>query len=108
MYIDNKYNDIVILGGGPTQELDGTILPAEVKYPINFTQSGKTFVLILHYNESNSFLFVNATKICQLKAKDFEIKDYTLRLGNNSTKIFQMYFLLLLVQVLLVIFKAFV
>ena len=41
-------------------------------------------LLSLHYNESNSFLFVNATKIYQFKAKDSEIKDYTLCLGNIS------------------------
>ena len=30
------------------------------------------------------FFFVNATKICQLKAKDSEIKDYALCLCNVS------------------------
>ena len=38
----------------------------------------------LHYNGSNSILFVNATKIYQFKVKDPEIKDYTLCLGNIS------------------------
>ena len=36
----------------------------------------------MHYNGSNSFLFVNATKIYQFKAKDLEIKKYPLCLGN--------------------------
>ena len=67
-----------------TRGLDDTTLTAETKYPINFTQSGKRFVLSLHCNGSNSFLFVNATKIYQFKAKDSEIKDYTLCLGNIS------------------------
>ena len=61
--VNNKGNDILIFGEGPTQGLDDTTLIAEVKYPTNFTQSGKKFVLSLHYNGSNSFLFVNATKI---------------------------------------------
>ena len=39
----------------------------------------------LHYNGSYSFLFFNATKTDQLKAKDSQIKDYTLCLGNIST-----------------------
>ena len=43
-------------------------LTAEAKYPINFKQSGKIFVLSLHCNGSNSFLFVNATKVYQFKA----------------------------------------
>ena len=48
-------------------------LTAEAKYPVNFTQSGKRYVLILNYNGSNGFLFVNATKVYQFKAKDSEI-----------------------------------
>ena len=30
------------------------------------------------------FLFANAVKICQFKAKDSEVKIYSLCLGNNS------------------------
>ena len=87
VHIDNKNEDILILAEGPTQELDDTTLTAEEKYLINFRQSRKRFVLSLNYNGSNSFLYVNATKIYQFKAKDSEIKDYTLCLGNIS-KIF--------------------
>ena len=75
---------ILILGEGPTQGLDDTTLTAEAKYPMNFTQPGKRFVLSLHYTGSNSFLFVNATKVYQFKAKNSEIKDYALCLGNVS------------------------
>ena len=39
-------------------------------------------VLSLEYNGRNSFLFGNATKIYQFKAKDSEIKPYLLCLGN--------------------------
>ena len=94
VHIDNKGKDILILVEGPTQGLDDNTLTAEAKYPINFTQSGKRFALSLHYNGSNSFLFVNATKVYQFKAKKSEIKDYALYLGkiseyftiNNMTK----------------------
>ena len=82
--IDNKGKVILIFGEGPTQGLDDTTLKAEAKYPINFTQSGRRFVLSLHYNGSNSFLFVNATKVYQFKAKNSVIKDYALNLGNVS------------------------
>ena len=67
--VDNKGKDILILGEGPTQRLDDSTLKAEAKYLTNFTQSGKTFVLSIHYNGSNSFLFVNAAKVYQVKAK---------------------------------------
>ena len=82
MHSDSKNKDILILGEAPTQRLDDTKSTAQAKYPINFTQSRKRFVLKLHYNGSNSFLFVNATKTYQFKAKDSEIKDYALCLGN--------------------------
>ena len=75
---------ILIRGEGPTQGLDDNTLTAEAKGPINFTKPSKRFVLSLHYNGSNGFLFVNATKIYQFKAKDFKIKDYALCLGNIS------------------------
>ena len=44
----------------------------------------RKFCLRLHYNRGNSFLFVNATEICQFKAKDSEVKKYLLCLGNIS------------------------
>ena len=80
VHVDNG-KGILILGERPTKGLDDTTLTAEAKYPINFTQSGKRFVLSLHYNGSNSFLFVNATKVYQFKAKDSEIKVYSLFLA---------------------------
>ena len=84
VHLDNKGKDILILDEGPTQGLDDTTLTAEAKYPINFTQSRKRFVLSLHYNGRNNFLFVNATIVYQFKAKNSEIKDYALCLGNIS------------------------
>ena len=70
VHIDNTGKDILILGKGPTQGLDDTTLTAKAKYTISFRQSGKRFVLILHYNGSNSFLFVNAKEnVINLKQK---------------------------------------
>ena len=69
-HIDNKGKDILILGEGLTQGLDDTTLAAEAKCSINCTQLGKRFVLSLHYNGSNNFLFVDATKKYQFKAKN--------------------------------------
>ena len=81
---DNKGKDILIFGEGPTQGLDDTTLTTEEKYPTKFTQSGKIFLLCLHYNGINIFLFVNAVKVYQFKAKNSEINDYALCLGNGS------------------------
>ena len=84
LHVDNMGKYILILGEGPRQGLDDTTLTAEAKYPINFTQSGKRFVLSLHYKGSNSFLFANSTEVYQFIVKNLETKDYALCLGNIS------------------------
>ena len=58
VHVDNKKKDIFVLGEGPTQGLDDTTITAEAKYFINFTESGKRFVLSLHYNGSNIYLLI--------------------------------------------------
>ena len=82
VHTNNKNKHILILGDGPIQKLDDTALTAEAKYPINFAQPRKRFVLSLQHNGSNSFLFVNARKIYEFKANNSEIKNFTLCLGN--------------------------
>ena len=84
VHIDNKRKDILILDEGRIQELDGTTLTAKAKYHINSTQSGKRFVLSLHVNGSHSFLFVEAKKVYEFKAKSAEMKNYAWSLGNIS------------------------
>ena len=59
-------------------------MTAEAEYSINFSRSQRKFCLNLHYNGSNSFLFVNATKIYRFKAKNSDITPYPLCLGNIS------------------------
>ena len=44
----------------------------------------RNFCLNLHYNESNSYLFVNGVKIYQFKAKDSELNGYPLYFRNIS------------------------
>ena len=53
-------------------------------YSINFTVIKNKFCLNLHYNGSNSYLFVNGTEIIKFKAKDSEIIVTPLHLGNIS------------------------
>ena len=81
--IDNKKKDILVLGKGPTQGLEHA-LTAEKMYSINFTVTRKKFCLSLHYNGTNSYLFVNDTEIYKFKAKDSEIAASLLCLGNIS------------------------
>ena len=51
---------------------------------INFTVTKKRFCLSLHYNEANSYLFVNGTEIYKFKTRDFEIAASPLCLGKIS------------------------
>ena len=82
-HIDNKKKDILVIGKGPTQGLEH-ILTAEKMYAINFTVTKKKFCLSLHYNGANSCLLVNGTEIYKFRAKDFEIVQAPLCLGNIS------------------------
>ena len=71
IHIDNKKEDILVLGRGPTQGLEST-LTAEKMYSINFTVTKKKICLSLHYNGGNSYLFLNGTEIIKFKARDSE------------------------------------
>ena len=60
-HIDNKKKDKLVLGIGPTQGLEHSLV-AEKMYSINFTVTKKKkFCLSLHYNGVNNYLFVNRT-----------------------------------------------
>ena len=67
MHIDGRNKNILVLGDGPTQGLDNATITAEAKYRINFTNSGKQFLLSLHYNDSNSVLLLMQSKYIRLK-----------------------------------------
>ena len=68
-HANNKNKDILILGKGERKGLHNTILTAEAEYSINLSRSQTKFCLSLHYNGSNSFLSVNATKYISLEQK---------------------------------------
>ena len=53
-------------------------------YSINFTVTKKKFCLSVHYNEVNTYLFVNGAEMYKFKAKDSEIVASPLSLGNIS------------------------
>ena len=59
VHINNKKKYILILGKGPTDGLDDTILPAKKDYPINFIKHDRKLCSSLHYNGANNYVFVN-------------------------------------------------
>ena len=65
----------------------GTTIYAEKVYKSNFTEPNKNFVLSLHYNGDNSYLFVNGVEELKFKAKTFdnEMKQNIICLGNLSS-----------------------
>ena len=72
VHIDNEGKDILIFVEGPTQGLDDTILTAEAKYPITYTQSGKIFALYWAYTiiEATVSNFLVLQKYVNPKQKD--------------------------------------
>ena len=100
-HIDNKKNDILVLGKGPTQGLEH-ILTAEKMYSINFTVTKKKFCLSLLCNGANSSLFLNGTEIYKFKAKDSEIVAASLCLG-NIWKDWWMNMSMILVQIMMLL-----
>ena len=82
VHINNKKKEIFILGKSPTQRLDDTTLTAEKEYSTNFREQKKKFCLRLYYNGVNSCLVLNGVEIYKFKAKDSEINEVSLCLGN--------------------------
>ena len=65
----NRANHIFVLGTGLTQGIHDTMLYAENNFYRNFTDPGKTFMLSLHYNGDDSYLFVNGRQELMFKCK---------------------------------------
>ena len=76
VHIDNKKKYSLIFSKGPTEGLGDSTLTEEAQHSINYSKSNKNICLSLHYNKSNIFVFANATKIYQFKAKYSEIMKY--------------------------------
>ena len=65
----NRANHIYIMGHGPTQGINDTTIYSEKKYFRNFTKPNVKFVLSLHYNGDDSYLFVNGRQELKFKCK---------------------------------------
>ena len=84
VHASNKANNIYVMGDVFVQGINDTTLCAEKVYSQNFSQASKKFVLSLHYNGGNSYLFVNGTEELKFKAKMNQIIKENLCLGNLS------------------------
>ena len=83
-HANNKANNIYVMGKYYVQKINDTTIYAEKMYYKNFTDPGHKFVLSLHYNGNNSYLFVNGRQELKFKAKTDQLVKEKLCIGNLS------------------------
>ena len=84
VHATNKANHIYVMGDGFTQGINDTTLYVEKKYFRNFTEPNVKFVLSLHYNGDDSYLFVNGRQELKFKCKTDQLVKEKLCVGNSS------------------------
>ena len=77
-HIDEKKNEILVLGKRSTDGLADTKMTLEAKYFVNIGKSKKKNWLIIHGNVANKFLYGNGIKFHQFKAKVSKINSLCL------------------------------
>ena len=80
----NKTNNIYVMGEHFVQGINDTTLYGEKRFYRNFTDPGKKFLLSLHYNGDNNYLFVNGRQELKFKAKTDQSVKEKLCIGNLS------------------------
>ena len=80
-HANNKANNICVMVKDYIQKINDTTIYAEKMFHRNFTDPGHKFVLSLHYNGDNSYLFVNGKQELKFKTKTDQIiqKKFVLR-----------------------------
>ena len=83
-HANNKDNNIYVMGDLFVQGINDTTLYAEKVYSQNFTQPSKKLVLSLHYNDDDSYLFVNGKQELKFKCKKENLVKEKLCIENFS------------------------
>ena len=81
-HANNKASNIYVMGKDYVTKINDTTIHAEKMFYRNFTEPGKKFILSLHYNGDNSYLFVNGREELKFKTKTDQIINKSLCLGN--------------------------
>ena len=84
VHTTNRANNIYVMGDGLIQGINDTTIYAEKNYWRNFTDPGKKFIISLHYNGDESYLFVNGRQELKFKAKTNQLVKEKLCIGNLS------------------------
>ena len=85
-HANNKAKNTFAMGDGFVQGNNDMTLYAEKVYSQNFTQPNKKFVLSLHYNDNDSYLFINGKQELKFKAKPGQSIKEQLCIGNLSNQ----------------------
>ena len=80
----NRANHIYLMGTGLTQGINDTTIYAGKNFYRNFKDPGKKFVLSLHYNGDDSYLFVNGRQELKFKCETDQLVKDELCIGNLS------------------------
>ena len=86
VHATNRANNIYVMGDALVQGINDTTIYAEKNFYRNFTDPGKKFVLSLHNNGDNSYLFVNGRQQLKFKAKNNQIIEEKICIGNLSSE----------------------
>ena len=86
IHSNNKANNIFIMGDAFVQVINDTTLYVQKMYSQNFTQPSTKFVLSLHYNGDDGYLFVNGKQELKFKAETESLVKEKLCIGNISDK----------------------
>ena len=78
---DNKKATFTTLGEGPIRDINNKNVNSEAMFKLNFTKSDKKFVLSIHYNGTNSYLYVNGKQIYKFSALRNPTTGVSLALG---------------------------
>ena len=81
--VDSQENNNVLAIGKGSVKINSKTVGVKASYKNNISATASKIILNLHYKE-NSYIFSNGHKITDFKAKDSEINDDPICLGNIS------------------------
>ena len=87
VHATNRANHIYVMGTEFVQGINDTTIYAEKNFYRNFTDPAGKFVLSLHYNGNNSYLFVNGRLELKFKCKADQLIKEKLCIGNLSDQL---------------------
>ena len=82
VHTTNRANNIYVMGKELIQSINGTTIYVEKNFYRNFSDPGKKFILSLHYNGDDSYLFFNGRQELKFKCKTDQLVKEKLCIGN--------------------------